>query len=363
MTQLATAPQDAEVQSLLDSPLTKQEATELEACELQIELAGKTRFEQALIIGEKLSTIYNKALFRGDGGRTWADWVEQRLHVLLGAESVSLQWADDRRFIHEVRACLPPSTGAGPLPAATTVARALAALIPRRFTTAQNVGWNPAELNQPAEGMVKVWKLSQRNAVQQQRKNGPTKQDVADAREELRPMLLEQGLIREAPKAFQQSTADRMAAAAARREAAQRTYDIQPERTEAFDKLMDDIKKTRPERQKAAEVAAVKEELARPERERLQRVEDQIRKYHSKLSNASNAVHDLLVYLRGIDRTDGTEYLMDLRDGDVMGLITVADDLKRIKTMGEELMEAAKLANSCTPASGIDMTTLEVDVV
>ena len=36
--------------------MTATETQELEACELQIELAGKDRLEKALIIGEKLST-------------------------------------------------------------------------------------------------------------------------------------------------------------------------------------------------------------------------------------------------------------------------------------------------------------------
>ena len=359
MTLTTTA--EPSVQALLDSPLTAGEKEELQAAELGLELAGKTVLEQYLIIGKHINFIYDRALFRGEGGRTYEQWCEQRLPQLIpGAGGIA--WANRRRFLFEAREAISATARDGqPLPDTAGNAELLRAVLPRRYDSTN--GWNPLDLTKEQGAAAKVWELAQRNAVQQQRKNGPTREDVTAAREELRPMLIEAGLIREANAGLKAGTAERMAAAAARREVAQRTYDIQPERTEAFDKLMDDIKKTRPERQKAAEVAAVKEELARPERERLQRVEDQIRKYHSKLSNASNAVHDLLVYLRGIDRTDGTEYLMDLRDGDVMGLITVADDLKRIKTMGEELMEAAKLANSCTPASGIDMTTLEVDVV
>ena len=97
-------PDVAEVQKLLDSPLTDVETKELEACELQIELAGKDRLEKALIIGEKLSTIYNNALFRGEGGRSWVEWVEQRLPELL-PEADKTDWADDRRGLYEVRHC------------------------------------------------------------------------------------------------------------------------------------------------------------------------------------------------------------------------------------------------------------------
>jgi hypothetical protein len=69
-----------EAVSLLESPLSPAEAAQLQSCELAIELAGKDRLEKALIIGEKLSTIYNEALFRGaDGGRRWEQWLKERL--------------------------------------------------------------------------------------------------------------------------------------------------------------------------------------------------------------------------------------------------------------------------------------------
>jgi hypothetical protein len=58
-----------EAVSLLESPLSPAETAQLQSCELAIELAGKDRLEKALIIGEKLSTIYNQALFRGSGWR------------------------------------------------------------------------------------------------------------------------------------------------------------------------------------------------------------------------------------------------------------------------------------------------------
>jgi hypothetical protein len=48
-----------EAVSLLESPLSQAETAKLQSCELAIELAGKDRLEKALIIGEKLSTIYN----------------------------------------------------------------------------------------------------------------------------------------------------------------------------------------------------------------------------------------------------------------------------------------------------------------
>ena len=351
----------AEVQKLLDSPLTATETTELKACELQIELAGKDRLEKALIIGEKLSTIYNNALFRGDGGRTWADWVEQRLPELLPEAGKSIDWADDRRSFFEVRALLTRLQPGEALPASPTSALALKALIPRRYET-RNQGWNPAELDRPAEGIKAVWQLSLKISQKQQRKNGPTKQDVAAAREELRPQLTEQGLIREMPKQFQQSTAERMAQAQARRQ----TVDVKtPEQTaeekQQFDEIMADVRRRAPEVAAQNRATAVKEELNRPSKERQAELEDFIRKYNSKLNGAVASVHELLQCLKEISNIHGTEYLDDMRSGNVAGLLTVQDDLERIRSLGTELMQIAELANSCNPPTGIDMTTFEVD--
>lgn len=349
----------AEVQKLLESPLTSQESQELKACELQIEIAGKDRLEKALIIGEKLSTIYNNALFRGDGGRTWADWVEQRLPEIL-PEARKLDWADARRFLFEVRKCLDGEFHRDSLPVTTTAAEALCGLIPRRFDKSQG-GWNPSELTERTEGIQSVWELATKNAQQQQRKNGPTIQDVRSAREELRPKLLEKGWIREAPKAFQQSTADRMAAAAASRQTVTaETAEQKAERQRVLDEAMAQVKASAPERAQQAKFNQVRDELERPERERQQDLEDKVRQYNSKLISCYESIHDLLVFMQSLDRVNGTQYLQDMRQIDVAGLITVRDDLPRLKGFGEELVKIVQLANSCNPPSGIDMTTVNV---
>lgn len=339
--------------------MTATETQELQACELQIEVAGKDRLEKALIIGEKLSAIYNKALFRGEGGRTWADWVEKRLpEILPGEAGKSVDWADNRRWLYEVRRCLPEAIGAG-MPTSGTHAKALAGLIPRRYETS-TVGWNPSELDQTAEGLTAVWELAQRNATQQQRKNGPTEQDVRDARDELRPALLEQGLIREMPKQFQQATADRMAASQAKRE---QVIDVQAAEHQSaeFDAVMADAKRRAPEVAQQNRVNAVKEELGRGAREHLAELEDYVRKYNSKLNGAVAAIDELLAFLKSLDRTHGTKHLTEMRSIVVAGLLTVDDDVERIKSMGANLMQIAELSTSSNAASGIDMTTLDVE--
>ena len=339
--------------------MTATEIQELEACELQIEVAGKDRLEKALIIGQKLSTIYNRALFRGDGGRTWADWVEQRLPEIL-PEAGGVNWADDRRWFFEIRTLLSRSAAIEGLPTRfSDHSRTLCALIPRRYKT-KTAGWNPSELDESSEGIEAVWELAQRNAVQQQRKNGPTASDVKSARDELRPTLLEQGLIREAPKAFQQATAERMAAAQAKRE---KVIDVEAAEHQSaeFDAVMADAKRRAPEVAQQNRVNAVKEVFDNARREHQEELEDYVRKYNSKLNGAVAAVDELLAFLKSLNRTHGTQHLTEMRSIVVAGLLTVADDVERIQSMGKNLMQIAELSTSSNAPSGIDMTTLDVE--
>lgn len=352
----------------LESDLTQQEWTERQADELAIEMAGKDRLEKALIIGEKLSHIYNSGSFRrsAPGGErwTWEDWVNKRLPELLPGEAPKVGQADNRRILWETRKLLSPQPRAatGNLPTSQRQAEALQALIPRQRT--QVGGWAPAILDDPdaAEGLRVVWGLALQNAAKQQRKNGPTTEDVRAAREEARPQLAQAGLIREAPAAFQQSTAERMAQAQVKR---QQVVDVDPVEAEAKEakrqEILQSIRDEAPARQQQARVDAVKEELSRPERERAERLNDKVRKYNSFLNAAHSSVHELLVFLRTIDRVDGTQFLDDMREFEVMGLITVKDDLPRLQKIGEDLMAAVNLARSCNPPTGIDMATFTVD--
>jgi hypothetical protein len=346
-----------EAVSLLESPLSPAETAELQSCELAIELAGKDRLEKALIIGEKLSTIYNHALFRGaDGGCTWEQWLKERLPKLLPeAEGRSVQWADDRRFFYECRSLL---AGAAPrqelLVKVADQGRTLAALIPRRFTGPS--GWNPAILDDPdaAQGIAKVWELACQNAERNQRRNGPSAEDVRAAREELRPALEQQGLIRLAPASFQAATAARVEAAR------QRTVDVTPANAERFKETMAKIRDTKSERQAKVEVDHVREQLHAAEQQQRHQLEEQVRHYNRRLHDASTAIHELLGYLQTLSRTHGTQLLDDMRCIEVLGLITVKDDMQRLQSMGTELMEAVKLARSSEPSTGINVQTIEV---
>lgn len=346
-----------EAVSLLESPLSPAETAELQSCELAIELAGKDRLEKALIIGEKLSTVYNHALFRGsDGGCTWEQWLKERLPKLLPeAEGRSTDWGDTRRQLWEQRQLLLScKLTRGELPARVGVAHQLSALIPRKF--ARPVGWNPAILDDPdaAQGIAKVWELACQNAERNQRRNGPTPEDVRAAREELRPALEQQGLIRSAPASFQAATAARVEAAR------QRTVDVTPANAERFKETMAKIRETKAERTAKVELDHVREQLDAADREQRQTLEQEVRTYNARLHDASKAIHELLGYLQTLSRTHGTQLLDEMRRIDVLGLITVKDDMPRLKEMGQELMAAVRLAQSSEPSTGINVQTVEL---
>jgi hypothetical protein len=348
-----------EAVSLLESPLSPAETAQLQSCELAIELAGKDRLEKALIIGEKLSTIYNEALFRGaDGGCAWEQWLKKRLPKLLPDEvgdGVNQSWADTRRSFYEARQLLRSlQLQGGLLPSSLRSAISLTALIPRRFSGSS--GWNPAILDDPdaAEGIAKVWKLACQNAEANQRRNGPTVEDVCAAREELRPALEQQGLIRSAPTSFQAATAARVEAAR------QRTVDVTPANAERFKEIMASIRDTKAERTAKVEVDHVREQLDAAEQEQRHELEEQVRHYNRRLHDAGTAIHDLLGYLQTLSRTHGTQLLDEMRGINVLGLITVGDDMQRLQEMGTELMDAVKLARTSDPSTGINAQTIEV---
>jgi len=347
-----------EAVSLLESPLSLAETAELQSCELAIELAGKDRLEKALIIGEKLSTIYNGALFRGsDGGCTWEQWLKDRLPKLLPeAEGRSTDWGDRRRLLWEQRKLLSACACArAELPETTRIVDALTALVPRRIVGGPG-NWQPAILDDPdaAQGIAKVWELACQNAERNQRRNGPTAEDVRAAREELRPALEQQGLIRSAPASFQAATAARVEAAR------QRTVDVTPANAERFKETMASIRDTKAERTAKVEVDHVREQLDAAEQEQRHELEEQVRHYNRRLHDAGTAIHDLLGYLQTLSRTHGTQLLDEMRRTDFMGLVTVSDDMQRLQEMGQELMQAVNLARSSDPPTGINAQTIEV---
>ena len=131
----------------------------------------------------------------------------------------------------------------------------------------------------------------------------------------------------------------------------------------AFDKIMADVKERAPQVAAQNRAEVVKEELGRGAREHLEELEENVRKYNSKLNSAVASVDELLRFLKSIDRTHGTQYLSEMRSINVAGLLSVDDDIERIKATGASMLKIAELSTSSNPPSGIDMTTLEVEAL
>ena len=124
----------------------------------------------------------------------------------------------------------------------------------------------------------------------------------------------------------------------------------------AFDKIMADVRERAPQVAAQNRAEAVKEELGRGAREHLEQLEANVRAYNSKLNSAVASVDELLRFLKSIDRTHGTQYLSEMRSINVAGLLSVDDDIDRIKSTGASMLQIAELATSSNPPSGIDMT-------
>jgi len=129
----------------------------------------------------------------------------------------------------------------------------------------------------------------------------------------------------------------------------------------AFDKIMADVRERAPQVAAQNRAEAVKEELGRGAREHLEQLEANVRAYNSKLNSAVASVDELLRFLKSIDRTHGTQYLSEMRSINVAGLLSVDDDIDRIKATGASMLQIAELATSSNPPTGIDMTTFDIN--
>jgi hypothetical protein len=318
-------------------------------------------------IGSVLSYIYNNRLFRGDNGcQGWEDYVKAELPNWL-KDAPSIDTVDKVKALHESqvllsRCQLAPSY----LPSKLSHAKELFGLIQRqelRHTKGTGGRWAPAILDGPdaAQGIAIVWELACTNAEANQRRNGPTAEDVRAAREELRPALEQKGLIRSAPASFQAATAARVEAAQ------QRTINVtavdpaeQERKAAAFRDTMANIRETKAERQASVEVQGIKDELSKAERERRHLLDEEVRHYNRCLHGASKAIHELLSYLESLSRIHGTQLLDEMRTVDVLGMITVSDDMDRFQVMATELSQAGRLARTLEPSTGMDATTINV---
>jgi len=120
-----------------------------------------------------------------------------------------------------------------------------------------------------------------------------------------------------------------------------------------FNKILSEIAETRQDRAVRSEAERIKAELRVAEARKVEGIKQDAIKYTRHISAVYNAVHDLLVFIRGVDNTKGTKYLTTLRMCEAAGYLSCANDLERFTEIGAELKELLTLVHSSGEPTGI----------
>ena len=341
-----------EAQVLLDSAMTTEEKQQRDSSELAIQVAGMEIHERRIVIGKHLLEIYNDRLFRGDeGGQTWDEYL---------AKVTPKMTADGEGFKETTAKCLislglvSSLSGCAPRELGTNHAKQLIGLLPRAREA--SCGWNPYVLpsEEPDHQNFEVvrWALEEAYSIAEKAKRKDGKPTVADVKEAVH--LANKGLDvkRQQPPALAKSAAERTAASKVI------NVDVSKPVDEAA--FAAKIEQGRPERERLAQIAETKEALERPRKEEAAAVANDVKRYFSLITDAVKAVDQLEAFMQSIDRRHGTKYLDTLRDNPT-GMLTVENDVERIKTMGTKLMHIMEMTQSFTdPDPAIDFETFDV---
>ena len=120
-----------------------------------------------------------------------------------------------------------------------------------------------------------------------------------------------------------------------------------------YNKILAEIAETRQDRAVRSEAERIKAELRVAEARKVEAVKQDAIKYTRHISAVYHAVHDLLVFIRGIDSTKGTKYLTTMRMCEAAGALSCANDLERLGKIGGELKEMLELIHSSGEPTGI----------
>jgi len=120
-----------------------------------------------------------------------------------------------------------------------------------------------------------------------------------------------------------------------------------------FNRILSDISETRQDRAVRSEAERIKAELRVAEARKVEAVKQDAIMYTRRISAVNNAVHDLLTWVRGIDRSKGTKYLTTMRMCEAAGALSCANDLERFQSIGSELKELLELIHSNGEPTGI----------
>jgi cell fate (sporulation/competence/biofilm development) regulator YlbF (YheA/YmcA/DUF963 family) len=135
-----------------------------------------------------------------------------------------------------------------------------------------------------------------------------------------------------------------------------------PEQAKKRDEVWESIKERRqvesqydPVQQKRLDQQAREAEETRDARNRVLR-------YNELLVQLKRDVNALQIFVTEIDRVHGTQLFPEMRDMR-LGLISVSDDVERLKETAEALMDICRKVTTANPPSGIDIRTMDVEVM
>jgi hypothetical protein len=120
-----------------------------------------------------------------------------------------------------------------------------------------------------------------------------------------------------------------------------------------FNRILAEISETRQDRAVRSEAERIKAELRIADARKVEAVKQDAILYTRRISAVYNAVHELLTWVRGIDRTKGTKYLTTMRVCEAAGALSCANDVERFREIGTELKELLELIHSNGEPTGI----------
>lgn len=128
-----------------------------------------------------------------------------------------------------------------------------------------------------------------------------------------------------------------------------------------FKKMMADIRERESDIKARNEQDRIAAEIRRKEAAEQDEIKGYVREYSFAINEVLQSSQKLLTFLKKLSNIKGTQYLAEMRAFD-LGIVSCRDDVQRFQLLQERIGEVFKLASSSNPPTGIDMTTLEVQV-
>lgn len=128
-----------------------------------------------------------------------------------------------------------------------------------------------------------------------------------------------------------------------------------------FKKMMADIRERESDIKARNEQERIAAEIRRKEAAEQDEIKGYVREYSFAINEVLQSSQKLLTFLKKLSNLKGTQYLAEMRAFD-LGIVSCRDDVQRFQMLQERIGEIFKLASSSNPPTGIDVTTLDVEV-